>query len=187
MTEQNKTSINWGLVLPIGLLILEAIAVTVLILSGYEISQTLFFFLIFLAIFLAYQIFRQLSIVWRVKNASSQLTQAQAMIDANRPMEATKLLKEALFSLPKVEYLSALKFMEDIYEKQNMDDAVAQTKAVYAESIHLFDMGKQSKRFTQADKHNWQVQADKVRNMIQGLPEASEQSLSEARTDESSH
>jgi hypothetical protein len=183
----NKTSINWALLLPIGLLLLEAIAVIVLIISGYEISQVLFFFLIFLAIFLVFQIFRQLSTLWRVKHASSQLMQAQALIDSDQPMEAIKLLKEALFSLTESDYLSALKLMEQTYAKENMDDAVAQINAIHTESVHLFDMRKQVQRFTQQDRHNWQVQADKVRKMIQGLPEETGQSLSEARTDDSSH
>jgi isoprenylcysteine carboxyl methyltransferase (ICMT) family protein YpbQ len=114
---QNKTSINWALLLPIGLLLLEAIAVMVMITSGYEISQVLFFFLIFLAIFLVYQIIRQLSTLWRVKLASSQLTQAQALIDSDQSFLAITLLKEALFSLPESDYLSALKLLgTNLYE-----------------------------------------------------------------------
>jgi hypothetical protein len=183
---KNKTSINWALMLPIGLLLLEAIAVLVLITAGYQINQVLFFFLIFLAIFLVYQISRQLSIQWRVKHASSQLMQAQALIDSEKPMEAIKLLKEALFSLPESDYLSALKLMEQTYTKENMGDAVTQINAIQSESIQLFDMRKKAQRFTQQDKHDWQVQADKVRKMIQGLPDEMEQSLSEARADDSS-
>ena len=112
---QNKSSINWALLIPLGLLLLEAIAVMVMITSGYEISQVLFFFLIFLAIFLVYQIFRQLSTQWRVKHATSQLTQAQALIDSDKPLEAITLLKEALFSLAESDYLTALNLMNDTY------------------------------------------------------------------------
>lgn len=181
---QNKSSINWALLIPLGLLLLEAIAVMVMITSGYEISQVLFFFLIFLAIFLVYQIFRQLSTQWRVKHATSQLTQAQALIDSDKPLEAITLLKEALFSLAESDYLAALNLMNDTYAKENMDDAVAQISAIHTESIHLFKMRQQQQRFTEQDKHKWRVQADKLRNMIQGLPEHKEQSLSEARMDE---
>ena len=187
MRNKNKTSINWALLLPIALLLLEVIAVLVLITAGYEINQVLFFFLIFLAIFLVYQVFRQLSTIWRVKNAASHVKQAKAMIDSDQPVRAILLLKEALFSLPEVEYLSALKLMEQIYAKEDMDDAVAQTKAILSESLHLFEMKKKPQKFTQQDKNDWRVQADKLRTMIQGLPEEMDQSLSEARSNESSH
>ena len=70
MTEENKKRIDMSLVLPIGLILIEVIAVIGLMGFFYEISEFLSAFLIFLGIFLVLQIAQQLLLKQQIKKAA---------------------------------------------------------------------------------------------------------------------
>jgi hypothetical protein len=174
--EKNKT-INLPLLLPLGLLILEIVAVIVLLGSGYEIPGLLFILLFFLGIFLIYQIYRQLWAKYQMKKAVTAMKNAQESVNAGKPMEAIEQWKRILPNLPREQYLDTLIKMERAYESQDMDNAVQQVRAVQSESIEFFEMSKVAQQFTPKDRRKWQAKAFKLQKMISALPVEKEQDL----------
>jgi hypothetical protein len=171
MAENKKKQPNWPLLLPIGLLLVDIIVIVVMRIAGYGISQYLFFFFILLGIFLLYQIGKQLIALWRVQSAIGKLGDAQKLAESGQPMEAVKLWKKLLLSLPRDKYLEVLSLIEDTYKHENMSKAVQQVKAVYSESIEFFKMTKNVEQITAKDRRDWQARAYELRNMISVLPE----------------
>ena len=184
MTEENNNRINLALLLPLGLLIIEIIAVVVLLGSGYEISEFLFIFLSFLALFLIYQISRQVWVGRQMKKAIAGMEKAKGLIDTKKPLEAIKQWKKILLNLPQEEYLDVLTRMEKIYDSQEMTKAVQQIRAIQSESIEFFQMTKVAKNLTQKDRRKWQTQAFELQKMIRALPVKKGQDLSDVKPDE---
>ncbi len=178
MTEENKKRIDMSLVLPIGLILIEVIAVIGLMGFGYEISEFLSAFLIFLGIFLVLQIAQQLLLKQQIKKAATGAKRAVELADSDQPMEAIKAWKDVIFSLPKEKYLDALARMGKIYQAQEMTNAVQKVKDIHAESIALFDMSQNVRRTSQKDRHDFQSRTSKLRQMVQELPEKNTQTIS---------
>lgn len=181
MTDQNQKRPNLSLLLPLGLLVVEVIAILVLLLTGFEITQSLIFFFVLLGIFLLWQVGRQLLTEWRVKQAIIRAREAESIAESGRPMEAMKIWKNLLLSLPREKYLETLSKMEKTYKDQEMDDAIQQVKAIHSESLEFFDMTQNTKRITPKDRRKWQARAYELRKMISALPEKKGQSLSDVK------
>ena len=140
MTPNKEKSVNFSLFLPLALLILEIIAVILLVLTGYEITPFLMFFLILLGVFLLYQIGRQLIARWRINQAVTKIKEAQALADAGELLKAITLWKSLLLSLPEAHFFDVLNRMENAYEKVQMQEAVQQVRAIQSESPAFFEM-----------------------------------------------
>jgi len=184
MAEKNENEINLPLLLPLGLLILEMIVFIVLLGTGYDISGFVFIFLVFLGLFLIYQISRQLWVRWRIKKGIVGLKQAEELLEAGKPLEAIKQWKKILLNLPNEQYLDVLTQMENTYEFLKMDKAVQQVRAIQSESIEFFEMTKIAKSFTPKDRRKWQTKVFKLHNMIQALPVKKGQSLEDVKPKE---
>lgn len=184
MTNQNKNRANLSLLLPLGLLLVEVIAIVVLLLSGFEINQTLTFFFVLLGIFLLWQVGRQLITQWRVKQAIKKTSEADSIALSGRPMDAMKIWKKLLLSLPRDKYLETLSKMENVYKDEEMEEAVQQVKAIHSESLEFFDMTRNIKRITAKDRRKWQARAYELRKMISALPEKKGQSLSDVKPEQ---
>jgi len=179
MPEKKKNKIDLLLILPASLLLVEVIVVVVLLATGYEINQPSMFFLFLLALFLIFQIWRQLSSRLRVKRALSKIDDVKALIDSERPFETIKLLKDLLLKLPQTEYLDALTMLEELYRDNEMDAAVQQVKAIRSESLNFFEMTKNLKKATGKDRRDWQTRAFKLQKMVKALPTEPDQDLSD--------
>jgi len=162
---------NLSLLLPALVILLEVIVIVVLVTLGYEITQFLLFFFILLGIFLIAQIGQQLYTRWRLKQAIQKLDHAQELLESGQPLEAIKLWKRLLLSLPRDKYLVVLSKMKAVYQDQNMTEAVQQVSAVHSESKKFFSMTQDVKKVTHKDRRAWQNQAYKLRKMINALPE----------------
>ena len=184
MTDQNKKRPNLSLLLPLGLLLVEVIAILVLLLTGTEITQSLIYFFVLLGIFLFWQVGRQLLTEWRVKQAINKAREADSIAKSGRPMAAMKIWKKILLSLPRDKYLDTLSKMEDTYKDQGMKEAIQQVRAIHSESVEFFNMTQNIKRITPKDRRNWQARAYELRNMISALPEEKGQSLSDVKPEE---
>ncbi len=171
MTEKKPKGINLQLLVPAALLVLLVVVFVILVVAGYQITQFLFYFFLLLSIFLVYQVARQLFTEWRVKQAIKKINTAESLADSGRPMEAIKVWKSLLFSLPQEEYLVVLKKMQKTYQEQNMIHAVEQVKAIHAESLTFFEMAKSAQRGSPKDKQDWRTQAYELRTKIKALPE----------------
>ncbi len=174
---ESKKRINLQLILPVLLLVIEIVVVIVLLVSGYEFTSYLPFFLILLGVFLANQIVRQGMIAWKVKKATSEVNSGDSLVEEGKPMAAIKIWKNALMELPKDLYLSTLQKMEKVYEDQSMEAGVQQVKAILTESNRFFAMTQLAKRSTPQDRQQWQAKAYELRNMIKALPEEKGQDL----------
>lgn len=184
MIDKNKKRPNLALLLPLGLLVVEAIAILVLLLTDTEITQSLIYFFVLLGIFLLWQVGRQLLTEWRVKQAINKARQAESIAESGRPMEAVKIWKKVLLSLPRDKYLEVLANMEQAYKNEEMEAAIQQVKAIHSESIEFFNMTQNIKRITPKDRRNWQARAYELRKMISALPEEKGQSLSDVQPEE---
>lgn len=180
MTDNKKQKINWPLILPAGLLLIESIIVVVLLATGYEIDPLMMFFFILLAAFLAFQTSRQLLARIHVRRAVGKIDDAKALIDNRQPYKAISLLKELLLRLPRDKYLDVLTILEETYADQNMDEAVGQIKAIHFESLNFFEMTKNPQKATAKDRKDWQARALELRKMIKALPTEPDQDLSES-------
>ena len=161
------------------MLLIEIVVIVIFLVSGYEITPFLLYFLIFLGIFLIYQIVRQVQFSWQSKRAAKEVEIAESLVKAGKPMEAIKKWKEVLLKLPKNQYLATLSKMEKTYENQEMKEAVQQVKAISSESIEFFEMTRQINRVSPQDRRRWQARAFELKNMIQALPEEKGQDLSD--------
>ncbi len=180
MENKKKNNIDWLIILPASLLLIEAIIVVVLLATGYEIDQALMFFLILLAAFLIFQIWRHLSTRLRVQRSVAKIEEGKDLVDSDQPYEAISLWKELLLSLPRDKYLDVLTLLEETYEEQNMSEAVQQVKAIRAKSVDFFEMTKISQKATAKDRKDWQARALELRKMIKALPTEPDQDLSES-------
>lgn len=171
MAENKKSQPNWPLLLPIGLLVVEIIVVVIMRLSGFAISQYLFYFFIILGFYLLYQIGKQLILQMRVRNALNKLVEAKQLADSGKPFEAIRAWKILLLQLPRDKYLEVLTLIEETYQQLGMTKAVQQTKNIHSESIEFFELTGQVQRATNQDRQDWQLQANELRNMINDLPE----------------
>lgn len=184
MNKENKKPLELNLILPLSLLILEAIIVIVLLATGYEITQFLLFFFILLGVFLVYQIGRHLAAKWRINQALTKIKEGQALADAGKQMEAIKLWKSLLFSLPQEHFIDVLQRMKAAYENRNMDEALQQIKAIQAESKDFFKMTRNLRKATPQDRRNWQARAFELQKMVNALPEEPGQDLSDTKPEQ---
>lgn len=180
MSEKEQKQFNMLLVLPAGLLLLEGIIVIVLLALGYEINQSLLFFLVLLAAFLIFQIGRQLSTRLRVQKAIGKVEDGKAMVDSGHPFKAIKLWKNILLSLPRDKYLEVLTLLEKTYEEQSINAALQQVNAIRSESYNLFEKTKIPKNATAKDRKEWRTKALEIKSMIKALPTEPNQDLSDA-------
>ncbi len=171
MTENKKSQPNWPLLLPIGLLIVEIIVVIIMRLTGFTISQYLFYFFILLGVYLLYQIGKQLFIQMRVRSVMKKFDEAKHLADSGQPFEAIKEWKKLLLQLPREKYLEVISMMEETYKKLEMSKAVQQTKNIHSELIEFFELTKQNQKPTNQDKQDWKLRVNEIRNMISDLPE----------------
>jgi transcriptional regulator of acetoin/glycerol metabolism len=171
MTESNRKQPNWPLLLPIGLLIVEITVVIVMLALNYTITQYLFFFLLLLALFLVYQIGKQLLMNRRLKKMVNEMVAAKELADSGKPMEAVKEWKKLLLALPREAYLEALNQLEDVYKQMEMPQAVKQVKTIHSESIEFFNATENIQRMSIQDRQNLQTRSNQIRDMIRALPE----------------
>jgi hypothetical protein len=179
MDQNRKRNLDLPLLLPLGLLIVEIIAIIVLLAIGIEITQYLLYFFIILGIYLLYQLSRQLLIRYRVARARNQQQEAAELAESGQPMEALKIWKKSLLQLPKDQYLETLALMESVYEEQEMIKGAQQIKAILEKSRMFFDTPRNFKEMTAEDRRNWQNEAFELRNMINKLPVQKGQDLSD--------
>lgn len=180
MVNNTKRKIDWLLILPASLLIIESIIVVVLLAVGYEITQPIMFFFILLAAFLSFQVWRHLSVRIRVKRAVAKIDEGKTLIDSDQPFEAIELWKELLLSLPREKYLDVLNMLGTTYEEQDLNEGVEQVKAIRSESLNFFEMTKNPQKATANDRKDWQARALELRKMIKALPTEPGQDLSES-------
>lgn len=179
MKNNKNKKVDWLLILPASLLLIESIIVVVLLATGYEITQPMMFFFILLAAFLSFQVWRHLSIRIRVKRAVAKIKEGKALIDSGQPYEAISLWKELLLSLPRDKYLDVLTMLEDIYEEENIDEGVQQVRVIRSESLNFFEMTKNPQKATAKDRKDWQARTVELRIMIKALPTEPGRDLSE--------
>jgi hypothetical protein len=184
MTDEQKNRINLPLLLPLGLLILEIIAVIVLLATGYEISGFVFYSLVFVAFFLISQISHQLWIAWQIKKGVDGIKRAEELLHDGKPLEAIKLWKKALLNLPRDKYLVVLTQMEKAYQSQEMDKAVQQIRAIQTESIEFFNMTEIAKSLTPKDRLRWRTKAFTLHKSIQALPVKKDRDLENVKPEE---
>lgn len=179
MTENKKQRLNPLLLLPAGLLVLEIVIYIILGIAGYEITKSLTTVFILFAIFLIYQIGKQLYLKWRVTNAVKKIETAQELADSGSPMMAIRLWKKLLLNLPKEHYLDVLSAMKETYQQAGMIDAVQQVKAIQSESIEFFEWTRNVEGRTAKDRRKWQNRAIALRTMVKALPDEKGESLSD--------
>ncbi|MDY6873305.1 MAG: hypothetical protein SVR81_04975 [Chloroflexota bacterium] len=171
MAETKKNQPNWPMLLPIGLLVVEIIVVVALLALGYEITQYLFFFLILLALFLLYQIGKQLIMNRRLKKMISEIAAAKELAGSGQYLEAVKEWKRLLLMLPRETYLEALDQLEDSYTRLEMPQAVSQVRTIHSESIEFFSATENIRKMSMQDRQKLQKRSNQIRDMIRALPE----------------
>jgi len=181
MAENNQQRLNLRLILPIALLLVELIVVIVLLVAGYEITTLLTYFFILLAVFLIYQIGRQLILRWRIQRAITKIEDADKLAQAGHTLDAIRLWKSLLFSLPRDHFLSVLSKMKGAYQNQGMEEAVQQINAIHSESVEYFQMINTVEKPTPKDRRDWQARAFELQNMIKALPTEPGQDLSDTK------
>jgi hypothetical protein len=184
MKNSDKKKINIQLILPIIMLLLVTSVIVIFLVSGYEITPFILYFLIFLGAFLIYQIVRQAQFHWQIQQAAKEVEIAESLVKAGKPMEAIKKWKKVLLQLPKDQYLATLSKLEKAYEDQGMENAVQQVRAINAESIEFFEMTRKVNRISPQDRRQWQNRAFELKNMIQALPEEKGQDLSDLTSEQ---
>ncbi len=181
MTQEKNRLIDLKLILPASLLILEAVAVIVLVMTGYEITQFLLLIFILLGVFLIFQVVQQLAARWRIRQAMTKIKEGQALADAGENLRAIRLWKSLLFSLPEESYFDVLERMAAAYEQENMNEALLQVEAIQAESKGFFKRTRNLHQATPQDRQNWKARALELQKMIQALPEEPGQKLSDTQ------
>ena len=179
MNDDNQKTLDLRLILPSSLLILEAVALIILLASGYEITQFLLLFFILLGAFLVFQVGRQLVARWRFRQAVTKIKEGQALADAGKNLQAIQLWKSLLLSLPKEHFIDVLQRMETAYDDENMNEAFQQVEAILAESKDFFKLTNKRRKATAQDRRDWKAQAFKLQKMIKVLPEEPGQDLSD--------
>lgn len=171
MAEPDEKRINWPLLLPIGLLMVEIIAVIVMLALNTTITQYLFFFLLLLSLFLIYQIAKQLIMNHRLTKMVAEMAAAEELADTGKPMEAVKAWKKLLPALPREAYLEVLDQLEDTYMQMEMSKAAKQVKTIHSESIEFFNATENVRRMNMQDRQTLQARLNAIRAMILALPE----------------
>ncbi|MCB2210410.1 hypothetical protein KQH62_05910 [bacterium] len=171
MAKTDKNQTNWPLLLPVGLLVVEIIVVIVLLAMGYEITQYLFFFFVLLALFLLYQIGKQLVMNRRLKKMINEMVAAQELADSGQYLEAVKEWKRLLLLLPREAYLEVLNNLEDAYTQLEMPKAVSQVRTIHSESIEFFSATDEIQKMNMQERQELQKRSNQIRDMIRALPE----------------
>lgn len=171
MSDSAKKQINWPLLIPLGLLAIEIIVVLALYLFSVELNQNLIFFFSVLAIYLVYNVLRQLYSLYRAKFAVSRSKKAEQYAEAGQWPEAVKLWKKLLLNLPREEYLATIEKLQNVYRDLGMSEGVRQTKALHAESMDFFTLLEKTEEPTGQDRRKWQIKAQQLQNSIKALPE----------------
>lgn len=180
MDQKNKKQFNPTLIVPIGLLTLIVIVMVVFLIIGYEINTSIVFFFLLLSAFLVIQIIKQVKTRYQVKKAVKDIQKADELAMQGDSMSAIKAWKNLLLTLPKEQYLSVISKLEAAYQKENMDNAVEQTRAIKSKSLKFFNSVQNSKKVSSKDRQEWQTQVKEIRTMVTALPEEPEQSLEDA-------
>ena len=170
MNEDKQRSLDLRLILPLSLLILEALAIIILVARGYEITQFLLILFILLGAFLVFQIGRQLVARWRVRQAMTKVKQGRALANAGINLQAIQLWKSLLFRLPKEHFFNVLQPMKTDYEDENMDEAIQQIRAILAESKTHFKLTNKLHKLTAQDQRIWHSKATELQKIIKALP-----------------
>jgi len=184
MDKENKSNLDLSLILPLALLILEAAVIIVLVASGYEITQTLIILFILLGVFLIYQIGRQLVGRWRINQAVTKIKEGQVLADAGKELQAVKLWKSLLYTLPEEQFTEVLQRIESVYENENMQEAVQQAQAIQSASKDFFEMSRNLRKATPQDQRDWRAKAFELQKMIKALPEEPGQDLSDTKPEQ---
>lgn len=184
MREDKKRNQDLSLILPLVLLILEVVAIIVLVAAGYKITQFLLYFFLILGVFFVYQIGRQLIARWRISQAVTKIKEGQALADAGQHLQAIKLWKSLLLTLPQEQFMDVLNRLQDAYENKNMEEAVQQVQAIQAESKDFFEMSRNLRKATPQDRRNWQARAFELQKMVSALPEEPGQDLSDTQPEQ---
>lgn len=171
MAEPNRKQPNWPLLLPIGLLATEIIVVIVMLALNYTITQYLFSFLLLLALFLCYQIGKQMVMNRRLKKMVDEMVAAKELADSGKPMEAVKEWKKLLLALPQEAYLEVLNQLTEVYKQVEMVQAVKQVKTIHSESIEFFNATRNAQQLGMQDRQALQARSNDIREMIRALPE----------------
>ena len=184
MNKANKSNLDLSLILPLTLLILEAVVIIVLVATGYEITQTLLILFILLGVYLIYQIGRQLVGRWRINQAVTKIKEGKALADAGQNLQALQLWKSLLYTLPEEQFSEVLQRMASAYKDENMQEAVQQVQAIQSASKDFFEMSRNLRKATQQDRRDWQAMAYELQKMIKALPEEPGQDLSDTIPEE---
>jgi hypothetical protein len=174
MAETNEKQPNWPLLLPVGLLVIEIIVVVAMLVLGYEITQYLFFFFVLLALFLIYQIGKQLVMNRRLKKMVNEMVAAKELADSGQYFKAVKEWKRLLLLLPREAYLEVLNQLEDVYTQLEMPKAISQVRTIHSESIEFFSATENVQRMNMQDRQELQKRSNQIRDMIRALPEEEE-------------
>jgi hypothetical protein len=177
MDQKNKKPFNPLLIVPIGLLSLIVIVMVVFFIIGYEITTSIVFFFLLLSAFLVMQIIKQVKTRYQVKKAVEDIQKADDLAVDGDIISAIKIWKNLLLTLPKEQYLSVISKLEAAYQKENMDNAVEQTRAIKSKSLKFFNAVQNNKKVSPKDRQEWQTQVKEIRTMVTALPEEPEQSL----------
>jgi len=181
MSEQSKLPLDLNLILPAALLILEVIAIIILVLTGYKITQFLLIFFILLGAFLVFQVGRQLFARWRIHQAVTKVKEGQMLADAGKNLRAVRLWKSLLFSLPEKGFFDVLQRIASAYKEEDMPEAVQQAHAIQAESRGFFEMTRNLRKATPKDRRNWKARALELQKMIKALPEKPGQDFTDTK------
>ncbi len=170
MAQNKKKRIDLPLLLPLGLLLVEIIAIVVLLVIGFEITQYLLYFFIILAVYLIYQISRQLLTRTRVMRAIRQKEEGERLAEAGESIQAIQIWKKSILQLPQEQYIDTLEKMAEVYGVLNMTAAVQQTKAILQESRTFFEAQVDYQKMNPKERREWQGKAYQLREMINKLP-----------------
>mgnify|MGYP001097942449 CR=1 FL=1 len=170
MTQETKIKVKLDILLPAGLLGIEIVVVSGLLIGGYQLPQLVSTFFVFSGIYCLYQIVRQLMTQFQVNQAINRIKDAEKLAAEGHLVEAVRLWKSLLLKLPKEQFLSVLSKMKRTYHSLGMDKAVQQIKTIHSESMEFFKKVGKVDRPTKQDQQEWQDRAFKLRKLIQDLP-----------------
>lgn len=170
MKKKTQIKVNVDIFLPAGILGIEIVVVSGLLIGGYQLPQLVSAFFVCAGVYCLYQIVRQLKTQFQVNQAITRIKDAEKLAADGHLLEAVRLWKSLLFRLPKEQFLSVLSKMKRTYLSLGMDKAVQQVKTIHSESMEFFIKIDKVDRPTKQDQQEWQERAYKLRNLIQNLP-----------------
>ena len=171
MDSPPKTKINWPLILPAVLLILDISAVVTLWLLNFFISPIFWGLSITISIFLMFQVTRQMLIRHRIRQAKAQLAQANNLAKKGAFLKAILIWKQTLLSLPTDHYLDILNRIHQAYLALDMPEAAEKTRKIKADSITIFEMINNIKKLSMIQRFALNQKILSLRESIQDLPE----------------